>query len=257
MTFSIDTIIENIIREELHLGKPIHRSKKLKFPCSICNKSVMKNQKAVKCDTCKKWAHIKCDGTTNTECEKLMISDENSPWNCLVCKIKETSRIFPFTLISNLLDLEYVLTTNSMKMLEMLPKFEILSKVSKFSSLDSNDIDANITNNVDCKYYPVDSFHKLQAKNVKNFNIFHSNVNGLESHFENFQQFLSSVPDDFDVINLTETSGKENKNFKCNITIEGYKSFFAPSKSNKGGTGIYFKNTSNAIERSNGATHAW
>ena len=55
MTFSVDTIIENIIREELDLGKPIlNPSKKLKFPCSICNKSVMKNQKAVKCDICKK-----------------------------------------------------------------------------------------------------------------------------------------------------------------------------------------------------------
>ena len=60
-------------------------------------------------------------------------------------------------------------------------------------------------------------FHKLQAKNVKNFNIFHPNVNGLESHFENFHQFLSSVPNDFDVINLTETSWKENENFKFNF----------------------------------------
>ena len=58
--------------------------------------------------------------------------------------------IFPFTLIINLIDLEYVLRTNSMKMLEMLPKFEILSKVSQFSNLDSNY--ANITNNVNSKY---------------------------------------------------------------------------------------------------------
>ena len=43
-------------------------------------------------------------------------------------------------------------------MLESLPNF--LSEITKFSNLNSNEIDANISDNVNCKYYSVDSFEK-------------------------------------------------------------------------------------------------
>ena len=70
MTFSIDTIIKNIIREELDLGKPINPSKKLKFPCSICNRSVMKNQKAANV------IHVK-NGHTSNVMEQLILNMKN------------------------------------------------------------------------------------------------------------------------------------------------------------------------------------
>ena len=35
-----------------------------KFPCSICNKNVLSNQKAILCDSCNLWCRIKCDGTS-------------------------------------------------------------------------------------------------------------------------------------------------------------------------------------------------
>ncbi len=249
MTFSIDAIIENLIREDLDFLTPMKPTKNLKYPCSICSKSVMKNQKSVQCDTCDLWAHIKCDGTTKDEYDILIESDDNTSWKCLVCRIRENSNIFPFTLVSNVLDLEYVNISDSMRMLELLPKFEILAEVSKFSNLSSNDIDSNINSQVNCIYYPVDKFYKLQEKNPGNFNVFHSNVNGLDTHYENMHQFLSSLPTDFDVINITETSQKVDQNFKCNVSMDGYESFFTSSNSNKGGTGIYVKETYNTVER--------
>ena len=33
----------------------------VKFPCSVCSRAVAKNHKAVKCDECDKWIHIKCN----------------------------------------------------------------------------------------------------------------------------------------------------------------------------------------------------
>ena len=58
-----------------------------KFPCSICNKNVLSNQKAIQCDSCYLWCHIKCDGTSAEIYDKLMSSDETDSWHCLLCKI--------------------------------------------------------------------------------------------------------------------------------------------------------------------------
>ena len=115
--------------------------------------------------------------------------------------------------------------------------------------MDANEVDLNISNNVNCKYFSVKSFHKLQTENSNRFNIFHSNVNGLETHFENLHEFLSGTPIDFDVLNITETSQKIDYNFKSNISIEGYVNFFTPSYTNKGGTGIYIKSSYDSLER--------
>ena len=254
MTFSIDVLINNIISEDLDLKPKKMPTRNLKFPCSICNSSVMKNQKAVQCDTCNLWAHIKCDGTSEATYNKMLENADNEPWQCLVCTIRYHHIIFPF-ILSNDVDLDNIINSDSMNMYEMLPKFEIIAEISKFSNLGNNDIDTNIPNNVNCKYYSVNDFHKQLAENENKkkdnkFNIFHSNVNGLDTHFENLHEFLSGVPNDIDVINLTETSQKANENFKTNISIEGYESFFTPSNSRKGGTGIYVKGIYNTIERS-------
>ena len=51
-----------------------------------------------------------------------------------------------------------------------------------------------------------------------------------------------------DIIALTETSQKNNENFKSNIDIEGYESYYTPSYSSKGGTAIYANKKFNNIE---------
>ena len=267
MTFSINTIINNIISEDFDLNPKKLPARNLKHPCSICNCSVMSNQRSVTCDNCHLWAHTKCDGTSDETYNRLI--EENlsvnervgafeiiqdcvvnvgdvdiEPWLCLVCRIRLRHKCFPFILTSDEADIENITNSDSMKMFENLPKFEIKSKISKFSNLGSNDIDNNLTNNVNCKYYSVNDLHKqldekVSKKKENKFNVFHANVNGLDTHFENLHEFLSGLPSDFDVINLTETSLYANDNFKCNISIGGYESFFTPSNTNKGGTGIY------------------
>ena len=50
------------ISESIELDKPLHPQSKFKFPCSICNKNITKAQKAIFCNGCDKWTHIKCNG---------------------------------------------------------------------------------------------------------------------------------------------------------------------------------------------------
>ena len=119
-------------------------------------------------------------GTSNNEYEELQKIENYIFWHCLVCRIRFSCSIFPFTL-SDSIELQNIHNSNSMRMLNSLPTFEIVTEVSKFANLDCNDVDINITNNINCRYYSVDDFYKLQSETGKgiNFNIFHSNVMDL------------------------------------------------------------------------------
>ena len=48
---------------------------------------------------------------------------------------------------------------------------------NELSNSCDKDIDSNIINLTNCKYYSVDEYYSLNK--VNNFNIFHNNVNGL------------------------------------------------------------------------------
>ena len=42
-----------------------------------------------------------------------------------------------------------------MKYLEALPDFEIIAEVSKLSNIQAYQLDLNMANQIDCKFYPV------------------------------------------------------------------------------------------------------
>ena len=54
-----------------------------KDKCSVCNKTVSINHKAVYCDICKTWVHIKCNYIDNKTYQYLQNSDDE--WYCLSC----------------------------------------------------------------------------------------------------------------------------------------------------------------------------
>ena len=68
-------------------------------------------------------------------------------------------------------------------------KQELNSNQVKAVNLCDDDLDINLTNLIDCKYHSVNEFQKNNL--TKNFNIFHNNVNGLETKFENLYFFYS------------------------------------------------------------------
>ena len=173
--FSLETIIESMkCNIKLNLN--------IKYPCSICRKPVLVNQKAIQCDTCNLWCHIKCDGTTLGHYNTLMLYENQIEyWNCLVCRLKFHIDIFPFTLLDNM-EMLNMNNSDSTKFCKILPKFDVNCITSKFSNLNSYDIDANLPNNVNCKYYSVEEIHNMEAFN--NLNIFHTNTNGLENKID-------------------------------------------------------------------------
>ena len=68
----------------------------LKFPCNICAKNVQEKDKAVQCDLCELWIHIKCDNLNYLDYRYLQNCDES--WYCIEC----CSTFFRFnSLLSN------------------------------------------------------------------------------------------------------------------------------------------------------------
>ena len=105
------------------------------------------------------------------------------------------------------------------------------------TNLCDDDLDIRISNLKDCKYYSVEEIQKSKFDN--NFNIFHNNVNGLETKFGQLHNLIASVSPGFDLIAITETSHKDNEKFKSNINIDNYNIFSTATNTAKGGTSIF------------------
>ena len=98
--------------------------------------------------------------------------------------------IFPFGYEDNQ-DLLNLLDSDSMKILDFLPTYEIASKAQSFNLSDS-DIDDNFVNNINSKYYSVQDF-KSAIQTDSSLSIFHTNLNGLENKFSEFNHFISTT----------------------------------------------------------------
>jgi len=71
------------------------KPKQPKFPCTICREGVISTSKAVDCDHCQKWTHVKCTSSiTVTQYDKWVNENTNFSFICNECSI----RCLPFYL---------------------------------------------------------------------------------------------------------------------------------------------------------------
>jgi len=54
--------------------------------CAVCKRTMAKTHRAVTCDSCSKWCHIKCGGVSVNEYRRLQMEDE-IPWICPICTV--------------------------------------------------------------------------------------------------------------------------------------------------------------------------
>ena len=240
-------IHQNINRSirAIYLQKDLNPVNKLACPCSICNKNCFDTQASIICDTCNKWCHIKCDGTSLKDYNYLATNIE-SEWHCLYCTIKFHHQNLPFTL-SDTHEIEKINMSDSMKIFDHLPSLETVFETSQFTKFSVSDIDIDLPTLLNSKYYDINEFQRLKIQ--KNLNIFHSNANGLESKFDVLQTFLAGSASAMDVIAITETSEDNVQSFISNIVLDGYEMVHTPSLSSKGGTALYVNCDFDAYER--------
>ena len=253
-----NTNVQNYLIDSLKLSKNSFNNlcnASHPFPCGICQKNVHNNQKYIKCTSCKFKVHIKCNGTTveeyNTINDSSPLHDEQIDeidWLCNRCLISNMAEKFPFGLESNY-DLINIMTTESLKSLKNLHTYVITSKANNTDFTNQYDIDDNIVNNINSRYYSANKFNNMNTAN-STFNIIHSNLNGLENKFDDYHTFINNTKTNIDVLCISETTQKENCPFNLIINIEGYKQpFTLGSKTATRGVAIYVKNEYDVIER--------
>ena len=228
-------------------GNELNPPSRLSNPCSICNKNCLNNQACIECSNCAKWCHIKCDGTTLDDYHFYQDTqdDQDIKWYCLYCTMIFNHINIPFTLCSDS-NLTNINNSDNMEFTNVLPSLETIHETSSYSKYSLPDDDF-YPKHLTSKYHSVYDFQNLKI--VNDFSIFHSNVNGLESKFDNMNNFLVGCSSTIDIIAITETSEQVNESFLSNVDLEGYSLSSTPTLSGKGGTALYVNNKYNSFER--------
>ena len=206
-----------------------------KYPCGTCKLNVHKTHKAVQCDLCNYWNHIKCDRIDNNVYETLKKSDEQ--YFCYQCK----EEAIPFYNLSHQQFFASVKKGLNKDLGENSDlKFPAPALKSFFANI--NDLnqpqDHDESSSINCEYYEADaSLPKLNSN--KNFSLFHLNIASLGLHKEELEDLLSILDLNFDVVGLTETKIKKYILPIYDTSLNGYNTFITPTESGKGG-GLFY-----------------
>ena len=104
-----------------------------------------------------------------------MKEEENVP--CIICVIDEMALKFPFGYQSKV-ELNDLYGIDLPSHLQLLPSYDIRSKLSKIPTLDNFDLDEIYVQSTNSKYYDLPEFAKIPSYN-KNFSLFHVNTRSL------------------------------------------------------------------------------
>ena len=125
-----------------------------------------------------------------------------------------------------------------------------MSKISGLNSLDMSDIESNIPNPSNSKYYFPSEFEKITLQvSSSYFSLFHINLNSLDAHLSDLQTTLASLNFLFHIIGISETRENISMGFKMNNNFDGFTLHSQPSKSAAGSVAIYISKSLNAFKR--------
>ena len=172
------------------------------FSCPGCNRTVAKNHRAVNCDICLKWYHIKCEEISPKQYKNFMRKS----------------------------DIDQFFFTCSACHLESLPFPD-----GYFQLFSDNDIlfQDNHSDFLDNFNY---NFKGLSTK--KGLSISLLNINGLRSKLDNIKIMLNAS--NIDILCVNETKIDQNIS-NSDLSIYGYKFHRRDRNRHGGGVGIYYK----------------
>ena len=144
-----------------------------KFPCKICAKNVHDKDKAVQCDLCELWIHLKCKNFNCLDYRYLQNCDES--WYCIEC----CSTIFPFNSLTRYKNFLNCCTNtdtnitqgkalendhNSSLLLKPSSKLELLVNQSNNATPEKGNNPEKIASS---KYYDIDEMHNIENTSQK------------------------------------------------------------------------------------------
>jgi len=224
--------------------------------CGVCNRTVAINHRAIECNICFEWIHIKCNKFNQKDYEFYQ-NNTNEKFFCL----KYIDGNIPFSSINNnqfeIVNKKGVnyLSDNDIRFnpTETQKKYcNQIQNIINQHAFELNDDDSEFDDecSIDCRYYTIDEFESKKFNTDKYFSILHLNIHSVELHIEEFKIILKMLNFKFDFICLSETKIQDNSEPKVDINIPGYqKPIGTTTIANKGGVLIYAKNGINYFPR--------
>ena len=184
----------------------------IKNPCSVCKFIVQNNHKAIYCDICHLWTHLKCTPFSHDEYNALSNSSES--WFCPPC----TSALFPFNHFEEDTDFYFSLFD-----FNRIPCFDTeLLKTKCFNPfLDDSDSrhlllnsdidpDSNLFKDnshllSNCIYLTSNEFNNIPPPSSVSFSLFHINISSLSKQFDYLSEYISTLNTSFSTIGVSET----------------------------------------------------
>ena len=165
-----------------------------KFLCRMCTKIVHDKDRAVQCDLCELWIHIKCNNLNYLDYRYLQNCDEY--FYCIEC----SSTIFPFnsssinkkflacyTSAENKIIQRKDLEKNHASSLSLKPSSNLELLVNQFNNAtpeNSNDPEKISSS----KYYDIEKMHNTEIPhNNKSLSLFHISACSLNKNFDDLQ----------------------------------------------------------------------
>ena len=215
-----------------------------KLFCNICTRNIRGNAKAVCCDFCDRWVHIKCNSISSSKYDELSEEDNDEQFLCIKCFNEELPFGFQNDTIFNQ---AITLGLNSPNLQDV--KFDI-SKTEKktISFLNKTIFESNDPNikRSHCKYYSIDDFCAKKFNMNKFFSIFHLNIASLQYHKNDLDILLDSLKAKFDIIAISETKLQKGVQPVHDIHLQNYhKPESTATEASKGGTLLYISTTLN------------
>ena len=149
----------------------------VKNPCVTCLKPVAINHRAIKCDHCDYWIHIKCNFTSVPDYNAL-IEKEDFKWCCHEClKLNE-----PFSELSDEL-LQLTLQGKNILNSDIIDSNDDNTRFFRdIETISLNEEDEGHQSN-QCLYYSLSDLNKIKL-NENSLSCFHLNIASLKLHFD-------------------------------------------------------------------------
>ena len=126
--------------------------------CPKCQKALNCSSKAIYCDICNNWLHLKCSNVSSIQFAELASS--SAPYYYHAC----ISKALPINAVINANDVK----TNYLGLAEM-----------KVENIE-----------VRCDYHDINSFNQLNTQNKHNICLLHVNIRSLRKNIEKLSMIL-------------------------------------------------------------------
>ena len=187
----VNTVVNNT--ETPESSKSTKNKKKCK--CGKCLKVIRDHLKLINCDTCLKYYHVKCSGTTTNKF--LEVKGKNEKWACFNC----ISKSMPFSNTDN--NELYLEMENKANLVNSTPSFSIQSLLDEMPG-QNFETDEFMSQTISSKYFTPAEFLECKLPSNK-FSMLHINISSLSKHIDELRNLLLALSHPFDVIGVTET----------------------------------------------------